>query len=136
MKLSEFCKAPENTFDYFLQKQCYKYQYVFPALSNISPKISESCGWRRAIPVVRKELHQSCRMLKQLQVQRWLQNCLLYYKKRTDVLSQVKTALTKRVIIFLNEQTNHSLNSGKINFSSAGTNTSGQNNYQFPNVII
>jgi len=39
MKFSEGCKAPENKFDYLLQKQRCKYKYVFLTFSNLSTKI-------------------------------------------------------------------------------------------------
>ena len=125
--LSEFRKAPEDKFDYFLQNQRYNYKYVYPAFSNLSKKIKLYYVWSKAVPVVRKGLHQSCKKLKQLQhhtgtsvIQK-----LFVSLQKNDILSQVKTALTKSVIIFWMSTQKHSLNSGKINFSSAGTITSG-----------
>lgn len=39
MKVSEGYKAPENKFDFLLQKQLSEYKYVFQMLSNESTKI-------------------------------------------------------------------------------------------------
>jgi len=84
MKLSEFCKAPENKFDYFLEKELCIYKYDFPGFSNLSTKFKQVTFEGKLCQLSERgcaspvKSYNSCRIKHE---QQGFQNYLLHYKK-------------------------------------------------------